>query len=181
MCSRSGACSFRTHFVLTAAAAAIAAVCLLCVTDSGVKVFANKSSCCALVTGAFSEGCSNYTTPVPCWVVDSYYPNRSCRRSSDIAVCSRGACPYCLYPCVYVCNSPIAALWLSIKLISACGSCSASLLRGAGEPVPQCVAAAVSVCVLDVSRLQGSDVYVRDRPAVLTYFTAACRLGRVCF
>lgn len=63
---------------------------VICCADSGVKVFANKSGCCAPVTGAFSEGCSNSTPPVPCWVVDSYYPNRSCRRSSDVAVCNRG-------------------------------------------------------------------------------------------
>jgi hypothetical protein len=58
--------------------------------DSGVRSFANKVTCCG-PNGAFGqEGCSNTTIPVPCWVVDSYYPDRSCRRSSDVAVCNRG-------------------------------------------------------------------------------------------
>jgi hypothetical protein len=66
------------------------AACCCWFTDSGMRAFTSNETCCAPKTGAFGEGCSNFSIPLPCWVVDSYYPNRSCRRSSDAAVCYRG-------------------------------------------------------------------------------------------
>jgi hypothetical protein len=56
-----------------------------------VQHWQNQDACCAN-GGAFGEGCSAAPAPVPCFVVDSYYPDRSCRKEEDIAVCNRGGC-----------------------------------------------------------------------------------------
>ena len=55
----------------------------------GVQHWDAKEACCAK-GGAFAEGCSTIPTPVPCFLVDTYYPARSCRKEEDIAVCNRG-------------------------------------------------------------------------------------------
>lgn len=53
---------------------------------AGVASYASEDECCTL---SFSDGCSN-PPPVPCYFVDSYYPERTCTMSKDIAECNRG-------------------------------------------------------------------------------------------
>jgi hypothetical protein len=53
---------------------------------AGVASYPSQDVCCA---SAFSDGCSA-PPPVPCFFVDSYYPDRTCTMSSDIAECNRG-------------------------------------------------------------------------------------------
>ena len=53
---------------------------------AGVVSYPSQEVCCA---SAFSDGCSA-PPPVPCFFVDSYYPDRTCQMSSDIAECNKG-------------------------------------------------------------------------------------------
>lgn len=53
---------------------------------AGVMSYPTKDVCCA---SAFSDGCSA-PPPTPCYFVDSYYPERTCTMSTDIAECNKG-------------------------------------------------------------------------------------------
>jgi hypothetical protein len=66
---------------------------LLHQTGVGVRSWPSKDACCAASSsGAFGEqGCSAGPPPTPCWLVDTYWPQRTCRRDDDVAVCNRGA------------------------------------------------------------------------------------------
>lgn len=53
-------------------------------------MYGNESTCCA-PGAAFPEGCATNLTlsEQPCWVVDTYYPARTCR-STRVACDTRG-------------------------------------------------------------------------------------------
>ncbi|GFH13313.1 uncharacterized protein HaLaN_09171 [Haematococcus lacustris] len=42
----------------------------------------------------------------PCWVVDSYWPDRKCRQEADLAACSRG---WGVYQSQDICCAPNVA------------------------------------------------------------------------
>ncbi len=55
-----------------------------------VQSWATKEACCG-PSGAFGQqGCSTYVPVTPCYTIDTYYPQRKCIRSDDVAVCNRG-------------------------------------------------------------------------------------------
>ncbi|KAL6753088.1 hypothetical protein V8C86DRAFT_517723, partial [Haematococcus lacustris] len=77
----------------------------LCAAESGVQSYPSRQTCCS-PGNAFSEGCSANAPQAPCWVVDSYWPDRKCRQEADLAACSRG---WGVYQSQDICCAPNVA------------------------------------------------------------------------
>ncbi|WIA30072.1 hypothetical protein OEZ86_000167 [Tetradesmus obliquus] len=66
-----------------------------CVRDDrkclqGYGVFPNEAACC-MTGAAFPNGCANVTkAEQPCWVVDTYWPSRTCRQSRTLCAKESG-------------------------------------------------------------------------------------------
>ncbi|KAF5840650.1 hypothetical protein DUNSADRAFT_16023, partial [Dunaliella salina] len=51
---------------------------------AGFGVWGSQEACCAH-GAAFNEGCGKVeASPEPCWIVDTYFPSRLCRRSNTL-------------------------------------------------------------------------------------------------
>lgn len=61
----------------------------LCQAGSGSQAYDTKDQCCA-ANAAFTEGCSVSIPPTPCYTVDAYWPSRTCKLETEMAVCNRG-------------------------------------------------------------------------------------------
>ncbi|MEW5314287.1 MAG: hypothetical protein WDW38_005795 [Sanguina aurantia] len=77
----------------------------LCQAGSGSQAYDTKDQCCA-ANAAFTEGCSVSIPPTPCYTVDAYWPSRTCKLETEMAVCNRG---WGVYPTSDVCCSPNVA------------------------------------------------------------------------
>jgi hypothetical protein len=64
---------------------------------AGYGVYPSEAACCA-PGAAFPQGCNQDIIPSaePCWVVDTYWPSRSCKESTTL--CDERACPP--LPCI---------------------------------------------------------------------------------
>jgi hypothetical protein len=72
-----------------------------CAPSAGSGVFPTEAACCTAkgpgpliaAPGAFEQGCGNVTKAAePCWVVDTYFPTRQCRKSRTL--CGAGEIPF---------------------------------------------------------------------------------------
>jgi hypothetical protein len=57
-------------------------------SSPGPGAYPSVDTCC-VPGAAFTDGCSALP-PLPCHVIDSYFPRRTCREDSDPTVCYRG-------------------------------------------------------------------------------------------
>ncbi len=118
-------------------------------TAAGVQSWPSSAACCAK-GAAFGEGCSAAPPPTPCFLVGSYWPQRTCVRSSDEAVCNRGG------------------RWLGCEELASapCNNCG-RVVRAvqrlhASSPLPACTQLQLTLSQVVSTQLAGWGVYQSD-------------------